>query len=89
MNEMMLPYGDEDMAVVRLENGRVARVVRSHHASPRERWQMYTLLRAARADYMDEGNKMTRRKRWKLNRMFLRSVLAHDCKACWYEISDE
>lgn len=50
---------------------------------------MYRNLRATKAEYLAEGNKMTRRKRWKLNRMFLRTVLSHDCKACWYDISKE
>lgn len=83
-----LPFDNED-AVVRLGNGRVAHVIKSHHASPRERWQMYKILRASKTEYLGEGKKMTRRKRWKLNRMFLSTVLAHDCRACWYEVTDE
>lgn len=85
--EYPLPF-DDGSVVIRLEDGRVARVVRSHHASPRERWQMYRNLRATKAEYINEGNKMSAYKRWRLNMMFLSTVLNPNCQACWYGISD-
>ena len=78
-----LPWPD---ASIRLEDGRVARVVYKHHASPRERWQMWQTLRAVAKEAKLDGAVTTRRERRKMTRMFLATVLDPNCQACWYEI---
>ena len=86
-----LPF-DDASAVFRLSDGRVARVAYSHHASPAERWRMWRTLRLTKREWLDEdGNKrkMSRRDSFRMNRMFLMTVLNPNCKACWYEVTNE
>jgi hypothetical protein len=80
-----IPFSGENITV-RLDDGRIAYVVKSHHASPRERWQMWKMLRATTGE---SHGAISRKQRRRLNRMFLMTVLKPDCKACWYGIADE
>lgn len=79
---------DRSPVKIELDDGRIARVVEQHHASPRERWQMLQTMMAAEREYRAEGHKMSWRKRLAMNFMFLGTVLNPNCKACWYEVTD-
>lgn len=76
-------------ASIRLDDGRVARVVHQHHASPIERWQMWKTMRAVAKEAIVDGAIPTRRRRLRLYLMFLGTILDPNCQACYYEFAKE
>lgn len=85
-----IPMDNRSPVKIELGDGRIAHVVEQHHASPRERWQMWKSMHAAEREFAAErGKKYPLRKRLVMNFMFLSTVLNPNCKACWYDISEE
>lgn len=78
---------------IELDDGRIARVVEEHHASPKERYQMWKSMREAEREYRKERpaskGKYGPWKHFRMNCMFLATVLDPNCKACWYEVSEQ